>query len=185
MMNDSTDPLRLRKLPEPLPEPGRVDHDWAVVLAALQARKTRRRQAWMGGLAAAASVALVVALLALTGREPAATDMSPQTVEAPAVGAPESGTAPPAAQPSTDKLIAMSQDMEQQLRFLREQVSSMPSEVVAYQVELQDLIGQVDDALSLAPDSKELWSQRLGLQMDLAKLYRSQLRRDHDRLASL
>lgn len=179
-----SDPLGLRGLPEAKPEPGRIDQDWAAVSAALRAMKGRRR---LGGLGAAASVALVLALLALTAREPAAVDRVPQTAEAPPADTAPAGsaTAAPAAQPSTEELIAISQDMERQLRFLREQVSSMPSEIVMYQVELQDLIGQVDDALSLTPDSNALWSQRLDLQMDLAKLYRSQLRRDHLRLASL
>lgn len=165
------DPLRLRDLPEPRPEAGRLEQDWAAVSAALEADRKRRRHTWIGGLAAAASVVLVVALLNLPRPEPAAVERAPMTEAT-------------AAQPSTAELMAMSQDMEQQLRFMREQVGSMPSEVAIYQVELQDLISQVDDALSLAPDSNELWGQRLGLQIDLVKLYRSQLRRDHLRLAS-
>jgi len=171
------DPLRLRDLPEPRPEAGRLEQDWAAVRASLEAERTQRRQTWIGGLAAAASVVLVVALLALPRPEPAPLERAPITAANPAEET--------AAQPSTADLMAMSQDMEQQLRFMREQVGSMPSEVAIYQVELQDLISQVDDALSLAPDSKALWGQRLGLQIDLVKLYRSQLRRDYLRLASL
>jgi hypothetical protein len=87
--------------------------------------------------------------------------------------------------PNNKRLIAVSQGMEQELRFLRERVGAMPSETVVYQVELQDLISQVDDALSFSPDSQDLWGQRLSLQMDLMKLYRNQLRRDYAHMASL
>jgi hypothetical protein len=81
--------------------------------------------------------------------------------------------------------MAMSQDAERQLRRLRGQVSAMPSELVVYQVELQDLIAQVDDAISLSPESAALWGERLSLQLDLMKLYSSQLRREYARVASL
>ncbi|MDX1556002.1 MAG: hypothetical protein R3212_08250, partial [Xanthomonadales bacterium] len=155
--------------------------DWQVVAGALQADRNRRR-AWLGGLAAAASVALVITLLAL-----------PRTDEAISTGHELAGEQPAAvaqpdvaaAQPGSEELMAMSLEMERQLRFLRSQVGSMPSEMVVYQVELQDLIGQVDDALSLNPDSDALWGQRLGLQMNLVKLYRGQLRRDYAHMASL
>lgn len=182
------DPLALKTLPEPRPEPGRLEADWAVVSRALEIAGKRRRQARLGALAAAASVVLVIALAALPGPEPAA-PASEGTVETQraAAGSDGSGAGPSlaAAEPGTAELIAMSQDMERELRFLRAQTGPMPSQALLYQVELQDLIGQVDDALSLSPDSRELWGQRLGLQLDLMKLYRSELRRDYLHVASL
>jgi hypothetical protein len=198
LMNDpdqpGKDPLNLRGLTEPVPEPGMMEQDWQKVSASLAARK-RRRQTWIGGLAAAASVALVALLAALPRTAPLApaTDptMTAQTTQQPGEqkgqpkGEPGNGSAQQDAMPGVEKLMAMSQDIESQLRFVRGQVGGMSSEMVVYQVELQDLIGQIDDALSLNPESQELWSQRLGLQLDLMKLYRTQLRRDHARLASL
>ncbi|MNC99181.1 hypothetical protein D3C83_173790 [compost metagenome] len=61
----------------------------------------------------------------------------------------------------------------------------MPAQTVVYQVELEDLVAQVDDALSLKPDSRELWSQRVNLLLDLEQLYQRELRRDDSNLASL
>lgn len=183
------DPLGLRELSEPKPEPDRLEKDWAVVSAVLEKRHSRRRYARLGAFAAAASVVLVIALLALprpdVGPAPPLETTTAETA-APAGATPVQGSeSTPADMPTTDELMAMSQDMEQQLRFMRAQVGAMPSSTLVYQVELQDLIGQVDDALSLSPGSRELWGQRLGLQLDLMKLYRNELRRDYLRLASL
>jgi hypothetical protein len=61
----------------------------------------------------------------------------------------------------------------------------LPTDSLVYQVELEDLIAQVDDELSVRPDSLELWSQRINLLLDLSQLYQNQLRRDYHRLASL
>jgi hypothetical protein len=181
------DPLNLGSLADPSPEPGSLEKDWAMVSSALARGKKRRRQAWMGGLAAAASIALVIAVLGLPGphtvvpqNSDTMTAEDPQPVTEP-TGQPEKATK----EPSLEELMAMSQDIENQLRFLRARVGGMSSGMVVYQVELQDVIGQIDDGLSLNPDSRQLWSQRLELQIDLMKLYRAQLRREHARLASL
>lgn len=177
-MTPGQDPLGLRELSEPKPEDGRLEQDWQVVSAALDARSQNRRRAWAGALATAASIALVVVVLSLQptdGTGPAAD--SPMTAETPAEKATTVSEA--------EELMAMSQDAERQLRQLRAQVGSMPSKAVVYQVELQDLIGQVDDALGMSPDSADLWGQRLSLQFDLMRLYSSQLRRDYVRVASL
>ena len=181
------DPLGLASLPVQVPEPGSLEKDWAVVSSALSDAAKRRRQAWFSGLAAAASIALVIAVLGLPEPRPAnpgsnetMADLTPQSIAGPKAQA-ESATA----EPGVEELMAMSQEIEGQLRFLRQSVGGMSSEMVVYQVELQDLIGQIDDGLSLNPDSRQLWSQRLELQVDLMKLYREQLRRDHARLASL
>ncbi len=177
-MTPGQDPLGLRELPEPQPEDGRLEQDWQAVSAALDARAKNRRRAWAGALATAASIALVVAVLGLqrTAETGPAAD-TPMTAEM------QTGDAITAT--GAEQLMAMSQDAERQLRQLRARVGSMPSEAVVYQVELQDLIGQVDDALSLSPDSTDLWGQRLSLQFDLMRLYSSQLRRNYVRVASL
>ena len=61
----------------------------------------------------------------------------------------------------------------------------MPTDALVYQIELEDLVAQVDDELSMRPDSLELWSQRVNLLLDLATLYQNQLRRDYHAMASL
>ena len=48
-----------------------------------------------------------------------------------------------------------------------------------------DLVAQVDSELSVAPDSADLWSQRVNLLLDLSQLYENSLRRDYYRMASL
>lgn len=177
-MTPGQDPLGLRELPEPRPEDGRRELDWQAVSAALDARAQNRRRAWAGALATAASIALVVAVLALQR-----TDETGPAADTPMTA--ETSTGDAAAATGAEQLMAMSQDAERQLRQLRAQVGSMPSQAVVYQVELQDLIGQVDDALGMSPDSTDLWGQRLSLQFDLMRLYSSQLRRDYVRVASL
>lgn len=187
-INAPDDVLGLGELPEPRPDSGSVEKDWAVVSAAMDAREKRRRQTWIGSLAAAASVALVIAIARLPGPDPVSgQETVPQMVENPDSGAQETVLEPvtDSPQPGAKELMSMSQGVERQLRLLRTELDNLPPEYVVYQVELQDLIGQVDDALSLTPDSRELWGQRLGLQMDLMKLYRSHLRRDYSGLASL
>ena len=182
------DPLGLCELPVPEPDAGSLEKDWEAVSVALEAGDKRRRQWWVSTLAAAATVVLVIAVLALPRMNPDVGSAEPQIASettAPAPGSPVEQSSQDVAQTTTEDLIVMSQTIEQQLRFVRSQVGSMPSELVIYQVELQDLIGQLDDALSVAPDSQELWGQRLGLQMDLMKLYRNQLRRDYHYLASM
>lgn len=180
------DPLGLGELGALQPDEGRREEDWAAISAALDADDKARRNWWIGGLAAAASVAFVVMVANLQQAE--TTDaFSPGQVATTGAdpGTREEQQAPAVQQPTTNDLIAMSQQMEQQLHDIRSQVGSMPSELVIYQVELQDLIGQVDEAISMSPDSEALWGQRIGLQMDLMKLYRNQLRRDYHRLASV
>lgn len=190
-MNPGDDPLGLRELPEPRPDPRRIEQDWTAVSAALDARSRLRRRAWTGGLAAAASIALVAALVWLPGYETATPEtLGPATAHtasddsAPGNDAGQVQTGPAQAS-DAEALMAMSQDAERQLRRLRKQVGTMPSQTVVYQVELQDLIGQIDDALGMSPDSAELWGQRLSLQLDLMRLYSNQLRRDDAHLASL
>lgn len=182
------DPLGLGNLAAPRPHEGTLEQDWTAVSAALDAGDKGRRQWLLGGLAAAATVVFVLAVATLPRNEL----QNPAPGEQLAMEAPDTApleqandATPGAKQPTTEDLIAMSQNMERQLQQLRSSVGSMSSELVVYQVELQDLIGQVDDALSMSPGSQALWGQRLGLQMDLMKLYRNQLRRDYSRYASM
>lgn len=187
MMNISTstsdDPLGLRDLPGIGPEAGRMEDDWAVVQAALDEQGQVRRQRWLGGLAAAAVLAVVVLIARMPGSQaPELNTEQPSMVQQ---ASEEPANQAQSAEPGAEELMAMSQGMERQLRFLRDEVDGLPPGFLIYQVELQDLISQVDDAISLDPESEDLWGQRLGLQMDLMKLYRSHLRRDHSGLASL
>lgn len=182
------DPLRLSELPPPQPGAGSMEQDWEAVSARLDAGDRERRNIWIGSLAAVASVLFVIALVNFTDFNPVATPGQHQAAtptDSDELSLPADGTGQQALQPSTAELIGLSQSMERQLQAIRAEVGAMPSGMVLYQVELQDLIGQVDDALSLSPDSRALWGHRLELQMDLMKLYRNQLRRDYHRLASV
>lgn len=187
-VSEDQDPLRLSELQKPEPTEGSMERDWEAVSAALDAGDRERRNIWIGTLAMAASVLFVIALISLRGPEPVSNpgdqQMATQVEPGELTPTPDAESQLPN-QPTTGDLISMSQSMERQLQAIRSQVGTMPSKMVVYQVELQDLIGQVDDALSLSPDSHELWGQRVELQMDLMKLYRNQLRRDYHRIASV
>jgi hypothetical protein len=171
------DPLNLRDLPLVSPPAG----DWPVIEAALrQHQQLRRRWRLAGGaLATAASVTLALGLFlnhstsipagATTGEKPRLSTSEPVPTEL----------------VNLASLIALSQDLESKLRFIRADVGVLPTELLIYQVELEDLIVQVDDALSQSPDSLELWSQRVNLMLDLGQIYRNQVRREYDQMASL
>lgn len=175
-MSPGGDPLGLRGLPEPRPAEGRCDEDWRAVRQALEQGRARRRKAWLAG-ALGAAAALVVAIGLLDAPAP-----NGETTLGEQIAAVEPDAADGL---QLAELVSLSQNMEGRLRFLRNQVGAMPSDRVVYLVELQDLISQVDDVLSLSPGSAELWGQRVSLQLDLMKLYQDQLRRDHARMASL
>jgi len=51
--------------------------------------------------------------------------------------------------------------------------------------ELEDLIAQLDNELSMTPDSIDLWGQRVNLMLDLAQIYQQQWQIDYSRMASL
>jgi len=84
-----------------------------------------------------------------------------------------------------DSLIALSQQLESNLQKIRSQAIVMPTSSLIYQIELEDLVAQVDEELSMYPDSVELWSQRINLMLDLSQLYQNELRREYDLIASL
>jgi hypothetical protein len=179
------DPLNLRSLPLVTPP----DDQWPAIESALIARG--RRRIWQyaaGALAAAATVALTLAMVIDTPFGEV-TGQSPQLSQDPAPG---QMTAPAAAVQDTaveadplGSLITLSQQLETRLRAYRSGVGDMPAGALMYQVELEDLVVQVDEQLSMYPDSLELWSQRVNLLLDLSKLYENRLRRDYHRMASL
>jgi hypothetical protein len=84
-----------------------------------------------------------------------------------------------------DSLISLSQQLETRVRTYRSEIGGLPTDALIYQVELEDLVAQVDEELSMNPDSTELWSQRVDLMLDISRLYQNQLRRDYSRMASL
>lgn len=94
------------------------------------------------------------------------------------------GASPPDAD-TIATLVGLSQQLESRLRGLRAEAGMLPADTLMYQVELEDLVVQVDDALSRRPDSRALWSQRVNLLLDLNQLYHQELRREQLPIASL
>jgi hypothetical protein len=182
-MHKPEDPLNLGSLP-PLAPPA---DGWPAIEAALAANNRKRRllRTATGSLAAAATLVLVLVLtLGRTAPPPEAT--APELVQdmAPGVQATEV-TPEPLREPPVESLIAMSRQLESRLRAYRNEVGDLPSTDLVYQVELQDLIVQVDEQLSMDPGSLDLWSQRVSLLLDVSQLYENHLRRDYYRMASL
>lgn len=180
-MQQERDPLNLSSLPLVSPS----TDDWPAIEAALREHRGRRRilKPAVWALAAAASLSLAVGLvLHQPGNLPPAGSDSAQTAmvqadtqESSAVG-----------QPSTlNSLITLSQRLETSLRHMRADVGVMPTSSLIYQVELEDLVAQVDEELSMNPANRELWSQRVNLLLDLSQLYQNELRRESHRMASL
>jgi len=173
------DPLNLRSLPLVMPE----EDGWPPIESALR-QQNRRGRLWKGvggTLAVAATLVLALALLLGQRFESPATD-TPEIVAAPVVQEVESA---PLMAPTLESLIAMSQQLEGRVRLYREQMGDLNSNALVYQVELQDLIVQVDEELSMDPGSRELWGQRVNLLLDVTQLYESSLRRDYQQMASL
>jgi hypothetical protein len=161
-MQKERDPLNLSSLPLVAPP----SDDWPLVRSALVKHQRKQRVVKFSGsmLAAAAMLMLAVGLFV---HEPALTP------------------APEGAPQTLDSLISLSQQLETRVRTFSSGVGGMPTDSLVYKVELEDLIAQVDDELSMRPDSLELWSQRVNLMLDLSLLYENQLRRDYQRMASL
>jgi hypothetical protein len=183
------DPLNLQSLP--LVAPPR--DGWPAVAAALRG-DARRRSLGRYGAGALATAAAVMLALGLYLRGPGQ-DASPVggrlAVEQPgsrAMLAPTNiagATTGSGSQDTLDAMIALSQQLEGRLRYIRTDVGSLPSSAVVYQVELEDLVVQVDEELSRQPDSLPLWNQRVALLLDLERLYANSLRREYHRMASL
>lgn len=172
------DPFGLAELPPP-PEP---ENAWPLIERALKRRqRTRRSLVW---LASAATVALALGLyvqlpVGQPGEVPetaAITTIATQDIPERKVSSPDD---------NLRALVRLSQQLEKNLRLVRAEVGAMPAQSVMYQVELEDLVAQLDEAISQRPDSRELWSQRVNLLLDLNQLYQVQLRRDYRNVASL
>jgi len=160
IMQKERDPLNLGSLPAVAPP----SDGWPFIRAELEKRQRLRRRVpyWGGAMAVAAALMLAVGLF----------------IQQPA---PEA-----AAPPDTlDSLISLSQQLETRVRAYRSEIGGLPTDALVYQVELEDLVAQVDEQLSMNPDSTELWGQRVNLMLDLSRLYQNQLRRDYSRMASL
>jgi hypothetical protein len=177
IMQKEQDPLNLKSLPLVSP----AEDGWPAVRAALEQHSRRRRvvRYGIGGLAMAASVTFAIGLFLATPTERPAALSGPATV----VDAAQPATGSPI-QP-VDSLIALSQQLESRLRAARADIGALPTEVLIYQVELEDMIALVDEELSQDPDSRALWSHRINLLLDLDQIYQTQLRRDYHRMASL
>ena len=172
MMHKERDPLNLRSLP--LVEP--LEDGWPEIKNSLLEENRRQRILRLAGgsLAAAAVITLSVSLFV---QQPSPSPQQQSPLQSATQSIPATAT--------LDSLIALSQQLESGIRSYRAEVGGMPTDSLIYQVEIEDLIAQVDDELSVRPDSTQLWSQRVNLLLDLSQLYENQLRRDYHRMASL
>lgn len=174
----TTDPLGLSDL-EAI-EPG---YDgWARIESSLRSqirvqRSWRRTGSW---LAVAAGLVLIVSISIRNNEDSA-------TFESSLASNTNAGASDSTARDIDNiaALISLSQEMEDQVKQLREETSSMPAESVIYVAELEDLIAQVDNELSFTPDSIDLWGQRVNLLLDLAQIYQQQWQIDYGRMAAL
>lgn len=170
IMQKERDPLNLGSLPAIAPPAD----GWPAIRAELERHRHRRRFAvYIGsGLSVAAALMLAVGTYI---QQPGP---APAQVAAPVTAQAE------APQP-VDSLVALSRQLENQVREFRAGLVGLPTESLVYQVELEDMIAQVDEELSMSPESTELWSQRVNLLLDLSRLYENQLRREYHQIASL
>lgn len=179
-MKQERDPLNLASLPLVSPPAD----DWPVIAAALRKQHSRKRIVTLAGSALAIAATVILAVGVFVYRPygiPAGTSDS-QPLQATQV-TPVSSDGP---QTNTlDSLITLSQQLESNLRKIRSQAGVMPTSSVIYQVELEDLVAQVDEELSMRPGSMDLWSQRINLMLDLSQLYQNELRREYREMASL
>jgi len=171
-----SDPLGLGDLDEIKP-----GYDgWAEIESALKGQHKWKRQKSAGWLAVAASLVLVISVVLFTTDKD--TTMNPPS---PGFATSEAVPASVEVKDNISALIGLSQSMEEQVMKLRQETSSMPAESAIYVAELEDLIVQVDNELSLTPESIDLWGQRVNLMLDLAQIYQQQWEIDYGRMASL
>lgn len=173
-----TDPLGLGELDAI--EPG---YDgWAEIESALKAHKASKRNWQRAGswLAVAASLVMVISVV-LHNPESGTPGDLPSSEFATSVA--ETASVP--VNNNIYELIGISQSMEKQVTRLRQETGSMPAESAIYVAELEDLIAQVDNELSMTPGSIDLWGQRVNLLLDLAQIYQQQWNVDYGRMASL
>ena len=173
-----SDPLGLSEL-------GDIDpgyDGWKQIESALQTHQASKRnwQKTSAWLAIAASLVLVISLV-LMNPETGTPGTSTFTEFATSAPNPASVTV----KDNVTELIGLSQSMEEQVMKLRQETGSMPAESAIYVAELEDLIAQVDNELSVTPDTIDLWGQRVNLMLDLAQIYQQQWEIDYGRMASL
>lgn len=182
-MQKQQDPLNLQALPLV----SAPDDLWPAIEDGLR-RTGRRANARRAGAALALAAAVVLAfglILRLPSTGPAVEPIQPASTDDGARPTLVDSGSQEASPASLEALIALSQRLERRLRHIRAEVGDLPARAVVYQVELEDLVVQVDEELSRAPDSVPLWAQRVDLLMDLERLYQSGLRREYQHLASL
>jgi len=180
-MQRERDPLNLGSLPLVAPPPD----DWPMIEAALHKQYSRKRIVAVAGstLAIAATIILAVGVFVYRPFSNPADTSGPQQLQTAQLENPASSDS---TQTNTlNSLIALSQQLESNLRNFRSQVNVMPTSSVIYQVELEDLVAQVDEELSMRPHSMNLWSQRINLMLNLTQLYQNELRREYHAMASL
>ena len=175
---NTSDPLGLRNLESIEP-----DYDgWDDIASALKAHHDNKRSWQRAGswLAVAASLVLVISITMRNSENglPAGT-VNQETATSGA------NLASVSVQDNIEALIGLSQNMQEQVKQLREETGSMPAESAIYVAELEDLIAQVDNELSFTPDSIDLWGQRVNLLLDLAQIYQQQWQIDYGRMAAL
>ena len=175
---NTPDPLGLRELESAEPDFDGWDEIESALKAHQQSRRNRRRVA--GLLAVAASLVLVVSISLLRQQDLAPADLK---VTGPATLADNSASG--TNEDNVSALIGLSQTMEEQVMNLRQSTGSMPADTAIYVAEIEDLIAQVDNELSVTPDSVDLWGQRINLMLDLAQIYQQQWEIDYGRMASL
>jgi hypothetical protein len=181
IMQQEKDPLNLGSLPLVSSPPD----DWSLIEAALHKQNSRSRFVKLAGgsLAIAATAVLAVSVFLY---RPFGISEGPPGAELQQTTQLENPVSSEAPQADTlDSLIALSQQLESNLQKIRSQTGVLPTSTVIYQVELEDLIAQVDEELSMNPDSIDLWGQRVNLMLDLSQLFQNELRREYHRMASL
>lgn len=177
-LKNHRDPFGLSELPVPtVPDQG-----WSAIESALQKTKTsRRHHYWI------ATAAAFVLAIGFYWQMPQSGDQgvlpSPGTVQV------STNTSLPSApitkEANIDSLVKLSQQLERNLRVMRSEVDVRSGQALIYQVELEDMVAQVDEAINRQPGSKALWTQRVNLLQDLNQFYQQQLRRDVSQFASL
>ena len=181
IMQQEKDPLNLSGLPLISPPAD----DWPAIEAALRQQNNRRRLVRLAGSTLAAAAALILAVGVFVYQPGGMPGNSATTEQRQSVQAESSSLNKPFQAKTLDSMIALSQQLETSLQRFGSQVGVMPTSTVIYQVELEDLVAQVDEALSRRPGSVDLWSQRVNLLLDLSQLYQNELRREYHRMASL
>jgi len=180
-MQQERDPLNLSSLPPVDP----ITDGWPAIESALQARQAHRRF-WRVSAGAIAAVAIVALAVGLNLQGPVnLPGGNSEVAQAELLQAGQQPVDGSAKNKARDSLITLSQRLETNLRTIRSEIAVIPTSALIYQVELEDLVAQVDEQLSMNPDSTELWSRRVNLLLDLSQLYKNELRRESQRMASL